>query len=458
MSTTLPDERARTHRTDRSDGVDAGMTASPGAAASGRAGALSADAFLSLGSMEGIYEPIVTTYAGDLSAEAFRSLGSMEGFFEPLPARVEAAATVARAPAGVWPGYGVAAIVAACAYIAHYLPIAPFTVTSASGARHPVSAAIIAVVAGVVLRNAFSLPDTIKVGCKRIVRKVIPLAIICMGAGLNLTHLAHVGGAALAITAGCIALAIVGSYYLARLCGLRSKTALLLGAGTGICGNSAIVAVAPLIEAEDDDVALSVGTVNLFGLLAMLVWPVVGGWLNLSDVGFGVWSGTSIHAVPQVVAAGFAYSPDAGALATLVKLVRVALLAPVVFILALLYARRRPEDKHGQGRLVVHYARFVPWFVWGFVLLAALNTLGLLPALRFEPVGVLSDVGSATGVSVAAMLKSAGKVLLTLALAAIGLEVNIRHLAGVGARAIVAGLSATVALGAVSLGLVMLLI
>lgn len=395
--------------------------------------------------------------AAALSADAFMSLGSMEGVYDPVVSRAPAGEAVSKR-ALLAPGYVLAAGVAALSYLIHVLPVAPFTVGGDSGLRHPVSATIIAILIGLACRNLLSLPEAIRAGCRHAVKKVIPVAIVLTGAGMNMAHLASVGLVALAITVICIVVAIVGAYYIGRLIGLSWKTSLLLGTGTGICGNSAIVAVAPLIDADDDDLVLSIGAVNLFGLVAMLAWPVIGGMIHLSDEMFGVWSGTSIHAVPQVVAAGFAYSAEAGTLATLVKLVRVTMLAPLVFVLAVLYAKHHQGESSGDGRLTVRYARLVPWFVWGFVLLALCSTLGLLPTLRFELSGLLSASGDSVIVQapLAAVFTGIGKILLTVAMAAIGLEVNLRALAGVGGRAVRAGLLSTGLLGAASLVLITL--
>ncbi len=390
-----------------------------------------------------------SSYGNALSADAFLSLGCMEGLYEPIvEPDAPAIAEVAQKDA-LWPGYAFAVAVTAVAYGIHFLPIGPLAAAST---------AILAIIIGLIIRNTLSLPDSVKVGCKHIVKKGIPIAIVLMGAGLNLAHLASVGVSALLVTVLCVGIALAAGYYFGRLFGLGPKTSLLLGVGTGICGNSAIVAVAPLIDADDDDLVLSVGAVNLFGLLAMLTWPLVGRWLALGDQSFGIWSGTSIHAVPQVVAAGFAYSTDAGTLATVVKLVRVALLAPMLFILAMLHAKHHLADSTSKRKLTVHYARFVPWFVWGFLVMALLNTLGFIPTLQFPMAEFLSGSTEHVSVSVAGVLKQGGKTLLTLALAAIGLEVNLRQLAGVGAKAMLAGLVATVTLGVASLILIGLLL
>jgi len=389
-----------------------------------------------------------------LTPDAFLSLGSMEGMFESV------VAPKAAAPAHPWaklaPGYALSIAVACLAYLAQGLPFAPFTVVSDTGViRHPIGPAIVAVLVGLLIRNTIALSDIFKAGCKSAIRTFIPVAIVLTGAELNLAILSSVGARALVVVAVCIVVGLFGGYYLGRLCKLSPKTSLLLGAGTAICGNSAIVATAPLIDAEDDDIVLSIGTVNLFGLLAMVLWPLLGGWLHLSSQTFGVWAGTTIHAVPQAVAAGFAFSPDAGSLATLVKLVRVACLAPMIFFLAIYHARRHANNGDG---LTVRYARLVPWFVWGFLFLSLAHTAGLLPELSFRPLWPLSPAdGAVLTVQVSAACVFAAKLLLTMDMAAIGLEVNVRQLIGVGGRALLAGLLATIAVGATGLILLTLL-
>jgi len=302
-----------------------------------------------------------TSSYGYISDEALLSLDSMEGLHE-LP-RVAAKPKSAAHPGWIR-GYGLAVLVAALSYAIHYLPFPPFQV----GNRYPVSAAIIAILGGVVVRNVLPLPAASVDAAKGLARRLIPLTIVLTGAGLNLTRVASVGSTALIITLICIATSMAVSIWLARVFGVFHRTGLLIGAGTAICGTSAIVAVAPLIEAEDQDVMLSIGTVNILGLLLMFALPAVGGLMHLRDEAFGVWAGTSIHAVPQVVAAGFAYSPAAGSLATLVKLVRVTMLAPFLFLLGFFYARRRGPA------VAIPYSRLVPPFVSGFLALSLCNT------------------------------------------------------------------------------------
>ena len=388
--------------------------------------------------------------------DVFLSLGSMEGMFEAV------VTPKAAAPPKPWvkllPGYAMSVGIAIIAYALHELPFAPFSIASDAGVRHPISAPILAVLIGLAARNLIVLPDAVKAGCKSAIKTYIPVAIVLTGGGLNLAVVSTIGVKALFIVVACIAVALAAGYYLGRICKLSHETSLLLGSGTAICGNSAIVATAPLIDAKDDDIVLSIGTVNLFGLLAMLAWPFVGGWLALSPEAFGVWAGTTIHAVPQVVAAGFAYGPEAGTLAALVKLVRVACLAPMVFFLAIIHARRHMGDTNG-GPLTVRYARLVPWFVWGFVILSLTHTLGLLPAMSFAPVNPFTgETLAPITFELAAACTALANLLLTMDMAAIGLEVNLRQLAGVGSRALLAGLLSTALLGLASLSLISLLL
>src|SRR3972149_3119346 len=178
-------------------------------------------------------------YARNLSPDAFLSLGSMEGLFEAV------VAPRAAAPPTHWaklaPGYALSIGLACLAYTLHELPFAPFTVVGSSGVRHPVGPAIIAVILGLLVRNTLALPDAFKAGCKSAIRTYIPVAIVLTGGGLNLAVISTVGAKALFVIVLCISMALVGGYYIGRLCGLTTKTSLLLGAGRGSCGVSARV-------------------------------------------------------------------------------------------------------------------------------------------------------------------------------------------------------------------------
>ncbi len=369
-------------------------------------------------------------YLGPLSDEQLASLGSMEGWSEPV---VEAAGRTDEKPRpSPWPGYLLALAVAVVAFALHSLPFGLLRMTGG---------AILAILLGLAVRNLFPVPPAMVDAAKTMVKRLIPITIVLTGAGLNLGALVKVGLPAIGVTVLSMGVAMGVAYFAGRALGLWRRTSVLIGAGTAICGNSAIVAVAPLIEAEDDDVVLSMATINLLGLVLMFASPLAGRLLGLSDQAFGVWAGSTIHAVPQVVAAGFTYSEKAGALATLVKLLRVALLAPLVFVLAAVYAR------HHTTRMRVHYTRLIPPFIWGFIAIALLNTAGLLPVLEFRQAEPLR-------VPLSQALAQAGNWVLTLAMAAMGLEVDLRFLSQVGRTALIVGILASGAMMTASLLLI----
>ena len=387
-----------------------------------------------------IYGSVVT-----LSPAAVVSLGSMEGVPAHLPAD-EAKPPRLALPA---PTIGVALAVAVtlAAYLLHGLEVWPFRIAG----KQQISATLLAIVLGLGVRNLFTLPAQVSIGTKLLVKRLIPIAIICIGAGLDFTLLRSAGATALGLMAMCVVLGFGLSYGIGRVLGLTGKTAALLGVGTGICGSSAIVAAAPLIDADDEDVVLSVGTVNLLGLIAMLSLPAIAAAVGMGAQAFGVWCGCTIHAVPQVLGAGGAHPADpATALewATRTQLARVVLLAPLIVILAIAYAKRRSAAGNTGNTAKVHPAKLVPWYIWGFLAAATLSTLGLLPALTFD----FSQAANLTtyNLDMRELLTTTGKLLLVIALAGIGLEVRLRKLLSVGSKAIAAGLVSTATLVALA--------
>jgi uncharacterized membrane protein YadS len=136
-------------------------------------------------------------------------------------------------------------------------------------------------------------------------------------------------------------------------------------------------------------------------------------------------------------------------------LVRVTLLAPMVFVLAIIFARHHAQDAKDH-RVLVHYARLVPWFVWGFIAMSIIGTLGLVPEMTFQPSAALPGGGYEVKISLVQIMEEVGKILLTWAMAAIGLEVNLRVLAGVSSRAVATGLCATIILAGSTLAMILM--
>lgn len=365
-----------------------------------------------------------------MSPEVFASLDSMEGIELPRPRTTE------RSPFSAWAqnaGVLAAAVIAAAAWGIHLLwPVA--------------SAAILAIVLGAVIRNSVPLPAAVIEDCKGLVKRVIPITIILTGASVNLAEVARVGAPSLAVVLSAIACGSIVAILAGRIVRTSRHTSMLIGCGTAICGTSAIVAAAPVIGAEDDDLLLSVSTINILGLVVMFALPPIGALLHATPAAFGIWAGVTVHAVPQAIAAGFAYSVPSGTLATLVKLVRVTLLAPFLIVLAF----AAPRDK----RVRTGYGNLLPKFVWGFLAMAVLNSLHLFPelSLRSPLSGVMLHV------PLSSFLSGCAEALLTLSMAAMGLEVNLRFLLRTGLGALATGALASLAQIGLTLALIRWLI
>src|SRR5258706_15444103 len=239
-----------------------------------------------------------------------------------LPPAKPAVAAPAKKDHPLWGVLVAIGLTLAAIYLAE-LPFAPFTL---AGNRHPIEPGMLAIVLGMALSNAWALPKWLQPGIKFSVKKILPLGIVLVGARLNFGEMLKVGGDALMLSVLETVVALVLLLALTRLLKLPGKLGVLLGVGTAICGGTAIVATAPVIEAEEKDVVFSVATVTLLRLIAMFTLPLIGHLLDLRSNAFGIWAGLAIHQTPQVIAAGFsyrpagaAYSPEAGGTTTIVK-------------------------------------------------------------------------------------------------------------------------------------------
>ncbi len=336
----------------------------------------------------------------------------------------------------------------------------PFSVRSATGRlSHPVEPVMLAIVLGMVVSNFWSVPRRLQAGIKYSVKKLLPLGIVLLGARLNFGELLRVGAAGLALSALETVVALSLLLLLARWLKLPTKLGMLLGVGTAICGGTAIVAAAPVIEAEDKDVAFSVATVTLLGLLGMFLLPALGHVLDLSSRQFGVWAGLAIHQTPQVVAAGYAYSPSnaeyspvAGDTATIVKMARVCLLAPVVFLLGLWHARHKARQKGDAGVRQINYTKLFPMFVLGFVAMALLNTLGWLPDLTVQHAAWLS--AGAHTMTLTSAADQVSRFCILLSMAGVGLETRFSAMRQTGLKPLAASFLAVVVVAVLVLTLI----
>ena len=366
-----------------------------------------------------------------------------------LPSDKPAASAVARKKEQPLWGLLVALAVTIAALYLSEVPFWPFTL---SGNRHPIEPVMLAIVLGMILSNVWALPKSLQPGIKYSVKKLLPLGIVLLGARLDFVVLQHVGlaGLTLAVVETVVALLLLA--VLVRVLKLPAKLGILLGVGTAICGGTAIVATAPVIEAEESDVVMSVATVTLLGLVAMFTLPVIGHLLELSQKAFGVWAGLAIHQTPQVVAAGFAYGKEAGDTATIVKLARVCLLAPVVFITGVIYARQKAAAGGAGALKRMNYLHLFPMFVLGFLGMALLKTFGLLPELTFQG-GKLLPAGE-HHYSIAALSESVSKLCIVISMAGVGLETKFSAMKQTGLKPLGAAFFAIVVIAGLLLVLV----
>jgi len=300
---------------------------------------------------------------------------------------------------------------------------------------HGIDAALFAMLLGIGAANVGIPSERLQAGTRWIVRVVLPLGIMLLGARLHVADLMGLGLKGLALSAGVIALSGAALFAVARWKRLPGRMAALLAAGNGICGGSAIVALAPAIDASEEDVAVSVSTVALLGLIGMLLLPPLGLLLGMDPVAFGTWSGLAIQQTPQVIAAGFSHGAEAGEVATIVKLVRISLLAPVVVLVGLTY-HLRFAPKYARRRLRVR--GLLPSFVIGLLLLTAVTSVGFFPEIAISLGGhsALGAVG--TTLHTQSIAIAASKLCLVVSMAAVGLQTRRETLQATGPAALAA--------------------
>lgn len=297
---------------------------------------------------------------------------------------------------------------------------------------------VMAMAFGILVRNTVGVPSAWRPGITIALKKLLRLAIIVLGLQLSVGQVLSVGGAGLAIVLVALVSTIGVTIWLGRLLGVEKRLTLLIATGTSICGASAILAANTVVEGKDEDVAYSLATVTLFGSASLILFPIVGHMLGLSPGQFGLWTGASIHEVAQVVGAAFQGGPEAGAVGTIAKLTRVLCLAPVVLAMGMAVRARRSAQEIAEAGARPG-AIPVPWFVAGFLAMVALNSLVELPGF------------------VHAAAAWTTPALLTLSLAAMGLETDLAKLKAKGLRPLILGALATLFITGIAYGGIILL-
>lgn len=349
------------------------------------------------------------------------------------------------------PGVAFALALAVLANELHRVPVAPFSI--GAPARHPIDPMLIAIVLGILVRNTVGLPPWFAPGVRRCVTTLMSFGIVLMGAKLNFFEVMRTSATALIASVICVAVALGMTLWLCRRLGVSQKLGLLIGVGTAICGGTAIAVVSPVIEAEETDTAFAIATVTLFGVIAVFTLPLLGTALGLSQLEFGVWAGTSVHQTPQVIATGFAYGPQAGEIATIVKLVRVLLLAPIAVGLGVWYAREKRRRQIAHVTKIGELRTLFPPFILGFVGLALANTLHLLPDFTLHLQDSFLWAAQDVDVVLAKLATTVSTFLLTMAMVGVGLGVHLRGLAKAGLGALYVGLVSALILAGFSFAL-----
>lgn len=273
---------------------------------------------------------------------------------------------------------------------------------------------IIALTIGIVIGNVVSIPKSFDSGISLTSSKLLELSIIFLAFSINYSHIAELGWKSFAIVLFVLFTILILAFYLAKKLNCPGSTGWLVGFGTAICGSSAIAALAPTVAKNKEDVAISMAVVNLFGALGMIVLPMILLRTDLNSSQIGLMIGGSLHSVGNVVGAGYTIGQEAGEAALTIKLARVALLSPGLIFFNYLINRDNVKSWKEHFRL--------PWYLIGFILITIVTTFVSFPT---------NFIGS---------MEITGKVVLTIAMAAIGMKVSFKNLLQSGKKGLRFGL------------------
>lgn len=292
---------------------------------------------------------------------------------------------------------------------------------------HVVGASVIAMFIGMTLNYFLKNIDIFNSGAKFTSKKILKFAIILLGLSLNINTIFNVGKMSLVVMVFTLLTCFGGGYFIGKALGLNWKLSNLISAGTGICGGSAIAAIAPTIDAEDNDVAYALSATFLFDMAMILLFPIMGRALGMSNEAFGLWAGTAVNDTSSVVATGYSFSEAAGDFATMVKLTRTLSIIPTVLVFAFVNLRLKRKEAcvngNSDGEIKANFSikKIFPWFIVGFVAMSAVASIFTIPA----------EIVSST--------KTVSKFLMVAALSAIGLNTSFASMKKSGIRPMVHG-------------------
>lgn len=295
---------------------------------------------------------------------------------------------------------------------------------------------VFAILIGMCLALIVKRNDSLQPGIKYTSKKILQYAVILLGFGMNLTDILAKGRQSLPVIVATISTSLLIAFVLCKVLNIPSKTATLVGVGSSICGGSAIAATAPVIDADDEEIAQSISVIFLFNVIAALIFPTLGGIIGLSNEGFGLFAGTAVNDTSSVTAAAAAWDGIHGSStldsATIVKLTRTLAIIPITLVLSVWQMQKvRKEGKEAGGSFKI--GKIFPFFILFFVLASVITTVFSLP------------------VSVTAPIKELSKFFIVMAMAAIGFNTNIVKLVKTGGKPIFMGFCCWVGITAVSL-------
>lgn len=316
----------------------------------------------------------------------------------------------------MFPGVVVSVIIAAVAvFIENLMPI------------HIIGAAVIAMFIGMIINHFLKDIKFLTPGVKFTSKRILKFAIILLGLSLNITTVLTVGKMSLAVMVFTLLTCFGGGYFIGKALGLNWKLSNLISAGTGICGGSAIAAISSTIDADDNDIAYAMSATFIFDMAMIVLFPIMGNALGMTDQAFGIWAGTAVNDTSSVVATGYAFSEAAGDYATMVKLTRTLAIIPTVITFAIIQLNlKRKEIKATQGdsknlKMNFSITKIFPWFILGFLAMVVVSSVFNIPE------AVVSNT------------KSVSKFLMVCALAAIGLNTSFSSMKKAGIRPMIHG-------------------
>jgi len=310
-----------------------------------------------------------------------------------------------------------------------------------------IGAPVIGIVAGMILAVIIKDRSGISEGIAFTSKKILQYAVVLLGFGLNLTTLGKVGLTSLPIILSTISVSLIVAYIMHKALKVPAKTSTLIGVGSSICGGSAIAATAPVIDADDEEIAQSISVIFLFNVIAAVIFPTLGSILGLSDSGFGLFAGTAINDTSSVTAAASTWDTLHGtngtvlAYATIVKLTRTLAIIPITLVLSFIRIRREKKT-HLDSQNKVSIKKIFPMFIFYFVLASVITTI---------ITSFCSGASLAAAESGFAFLKQLSKFFIVMAMSAIGLNTDIIKLVKKGGKPIIMGFCCWIAIAAVSI-------